>query len=181
MPNPLHCEAQFLLELFRQFDTDLYWYSVYANSDEEKNLNTLLHPKILPGFNDSGAHMTNMAFYDANLRGLQAACKRDLQTVAYLVKRLTRDPAAFFGIEAGTIEVGDIADIAVIDPVALRGYDSEHNPRSEYRAELEHHQLVNRSDGVVPYVFVNGQLAWSNNAYQPDHGKSKWGRALTAR
>ncbi|NNF18076.1 MAG: N-acyl-D-glutamate deacylase [Gammaproteobacteria bacterium] len=180
MPAGLNCEAQFLIELLKQFDTDLYWYSVFANKDEARRLQLLLHPEILPGFNDSGAHLTNMAFYDANLRGLQSAAKRGLETVAYLVRRLTRDPADFFNIDAGRISIGSRADITLIDPDALAGYDSEAHIDSRYREEFGHHQLVNRSDGVVPYVFVAGHLAWHCDGFTPEYGKHPWGSALTA-
>jgi N-acyl-D-aspartate/D-glutamate deacylase len=37
----------------------------------------LLHPQALPGFNDSGAHITNMAFFDGNLMSLKLAQQRD--------------------------------------------------------------------------------------------------------
>ncbi len=181
MPEGLRCEGRFLLELLKQFDTDLYWHSVIANDDPEVMLNTLLHPKILPGFNDSGAHLTNMAFYDANLRGLKAAMSRGLDTVAYLVKRLTRDPAEFFDIDVGSIEVGQRADITLIDPEQLAVYDSEARTRSIYREEFAHEQLVNRSDGVVPYVIVAGKLAWEGGEFTAGHGKEAWGVALTAK
>ena len=61
---------------------------------------------VVPGFNDSGAHLTNMAFYDCNLRALQLASADGDEGVAYMVRRLTRDPAAFFGIPAGRIDPG---------------------------------------------------------------------------
>lgn len=181
MPDALTCEGRFLLELLKQFDTDLYWYSVVANDNPDVLLDTLLDPEILPGFNDSGAHLTNMAFYDANLRGLKAAMTRGLDTVAYLVKRLTRDPADFFDLDAGSIEVGDRADVILIDPAALTAYDSEANTKSVYREAFAHRQLVNRSDGVVPFVFVAGNLAWEQGAFSPAHGTEQWGSALTAR
>lgn len=181
LPAALDCEGRFLLELLKQFDTELYWYSVIANDKPDVMLETLLHPEMLPGFNDSGAHLTNMAFYDANLRGLQAAMPRGLATIAYLVRRLTRDPAEFFDIDAGTIEVGDRADITLIDPDKLAAYDSEANTRSVYREAFAHQQLVNRSDGVVPYVLVAGNLAWEHGEFAARYGKERWGSALTAK
>ncbi len=105
---------------------------------------------------------------------------RGIETVAYLVRRLTRDPAGFFDIDAGSIEVGARADVALIDPRQLAAYDSEANTQSIYRDAFSHEQLVNRSDGVVPYVFVAGNLAWEQNQFTAGHGKETWGRALTA-
>ena len=42
----------------------------------------LLDENTLPGFNDSGAHLTNMAFFDGNLRTLRFAQEDGLATVA---------------------------------------------------------------------------------------------------
>lgn len=180
LPDNLNDEGLFFLELLKQFDTDLYWHSTIANRDPETTLNTLLHPKILPGFNDSGAHLTNMAFYDGNLRGLQAAKTRNMESVAHLVKRLTRDPAEFFGIDAGTLEIGARADLTLIDPQALESYNSEAATQSIYREEFANRQLVNRSDGVVTHVLVAGNIAWQNGSFTPEHGKRRWGQALKA-
>ncbi|MCQ4086087.1 dihydroorotase [Saccharibacillus sp. JS10] len=36
-------------------------------------------------------------------------------TLEFLVKRMTQDPARVFGLQAGTLEVGAVADLAVID------------------------------------------------------------------
>ncbi|MFK8029673.1 MAG: amidohydrolase family protein [Gammaproteobacteria bacterium] len=174
------CEGRFLLELLKQFDTDLYWHSVVANDNPDVTLDTLLDPKMLPGFNDSGAHLTNMAFYDANLRGLQSAMGRGLETVAYLVRRLTRDPAEFFNIEAGTVDVGARADITLIDPDKLQNYDSEATTKSIFRQDFSNPQLVNRSDGVVTCVLVAGHVAWEAGEFSSAHGLERWGKALTA-
>ena len=102
-----------------------------------------------PGFNDSGAHLINLAFFDGNLLTLQVAQRRSLERVAHAVRRLTREPAEFFGVDAGRLDVGAQADLVLIDPEALRSYDTDANRRMVYREIFEHEQLVNRSDGVV--------------------------------
>lgn len=171
-------DCAFFLHLLKAFDTDLYWYTYAANVDPDGVRRLILDSQLLPGFSDSGAHITNMAFYDANLRALQIAARDGLETVAYMVKRLTREPAEFFGIDAGTIEVGDVADLALIDPDELSTYDAEANVVETYRDEFEHHQLVNRSDGVVPMVVVGGAIAWRDGEFSPDHGVVRRGRTL---
>jgi len=179
-PDPIRDDADFLLHLLKACDTDLYWYMVTANRDAEMTRKLIMHPKLLPGFNDSGAHLTNMAFYDCNLRALQLAWADGDGGVAYMVRRLTRDPAEFFGIPAGRIDPGCAADITIVDPDALADYDAEANIRSVYREDFEHSQLVNRSDGVVPWVIVGGRLIWEGNAYTPAFGTEKCGRVLRA-
>ena len=85
----------------------------------------LLGENTLPGFNDSGAHLTNMAFFDGNLRTLQLAQEDGLETVARQVRRLTREPAALFNLDVGTLDLGAQADVILIDPAALKAYDAE--------------------------------------------------------
>ncbi len=171
-------EADFFLGLLRQFDMDLYWYTYAANLDKEPMRDLLMDPQMLPGFSDSGAHITNMAFYDVNLRALQIAQAESMETVAYTVRRLTREPADFFGLDAGRIEPGAVADLTLIDPDELRGYDSEANIEHIYRDSFEHHQLVNRSQGVVPLVVIGGQVAFEDGEFTEALGAQTMGRAL---
>jgi N-acyl-D-aspartate/D-glutamate deacylase len=174
-------EPWFILGLFQLYDTSLRWWTISANRDMEKVKKLLVDPQILPGFNDSGAHLTNMAFYDGNLRCLQLAQSEGMERVATQVKRLTRDPADFIGIDAGRIDTGDVADIAVIDPEALKTYDSDAGLKFIHRDVFDHEQLVNRSDGVVSHVIVGGGIVWQDGAFTKAHGKQKLGRALRHR
>ncbi|XBQ17168.1 MAG: N-acyl-D-glutamate deacylase [Oceanicaulis sp.] len=174
-------EAGFMLALFREYDLGLRWWTVSANRDPEKMRALLNHPKILPGFNDSGAHITNMAFYDGNLRCLKIAQEEGLDRVASQVRRMTSEPADFIGVDAGRMEVGDRADLAVIDPEALKAYDAEAAQRFVWRAEYEHEQLVNRSDGVVAAVFVGGEKVWDGARFTEAAGRKTLGRALRHR
>ena len=51
-------EGDFMLQMLRSFDTDLSWSTVTANRDLKVVRELLMHPMLLPGFNDSGAHLT---------------------------------------------------------------------------------------------------------------------------
>lgn len=184
---PANCshEADFMLHIFAQYDLNLRWWVVTANRKVAKTRDLLMRPNILPGFNDSGAHLTNMAFYDGNLRGLKIAAEMaqeendtDLNRLAYHVSRLTREPADFFGIDAGRIDMGSQADIIIVDPDTLMNYDSEANFTYTYREDFDHHQLVNRSDGVVRHTIINGHIAWQDNNHSPALGQQAMGRLL---
>jgi N-acyl-D-aspartate/D-glutamate deacylase len=135
---------------------------------------------MLPGFNDSGAHLINLAFFDGNLLTLQIAARESVDKVAQAVRRLTREPAEFFGVDAGRLEVGAQADIVLVDPEALLTYDTDANRRMIYREIFEHEQLVNRSDGVVTAVFIAGEQVWDGRGFLPALGTRQLGRALTA-
>ena len=173
-------EGDFMLQMLRTFDTDLSWSTVTANRDLKVVRELLMDPKLLPGFNDSGAHLTNMAFYDVNLRSLQLAAEGGDKDVAYMVKRLTKDAADVFGVAGGTIYEGDIADLILIDPKKLENYDGEKNVQRVHREEFQHEQLVNRSDDVVPLVMIGGHTAWENNNFASDLGQKPMGRLLRA-
>jgi len=171
-------EVNFVLQMFIQFDTQISWSTVTANRDIKVVRDLLMNPKLLPGFNDSGAHLTNMAFYDVNLRALKLAYEGGEQDVSYMVKRLTKDAADVFGVEGGTIDVGDVADLILVNPQILKDYDGEQQVRRIYRQEFAHDQLVNRSDGLVPLVMVAGNIAWSGDEFSTRLGKQKYGRVL---
>jgi N-acyl-D-aspartate/D-glutamate deacylase len=173
-------EGDFMLQMLRSFDTDLTWSTVTANRDLKVVRELLMNPKLLPGFNDSGAHLTNMAFYDVNLRSLQLAAQGGDKDVSYMVKRLTKDAADVFGVAGGTVDEGDVADLILIDPEQLANYDGEGNVQRIYREEFQHEQLVNRSDGVVPFVMIGGHAAWENNEFTSDLGQKPMGRLLRA-
>jgi len=171
-------EGDFMLQMLRSFDNDLSWSTVTANRDMKTVRELLMHPNLLPGFNDSGAHLTNMAFYDVNLRSLKLAAQGGDADVSYMVKRLTKDPADVFGVEGGTIDLGDVADLILIDPKKLAEYDGESKVQRVYREEFSHEQLVNRSDDVVSLVMIGGHTAWENNALSNNLGHIPMGRLL---
>ena len=171
-------EGDFVLAMLRAFDRDLSWYTVSANRNERVVRNLLMDRQLLPGFNDSGAHLTNMAFYDGNLRALKLASDGGDIDVAYMVRRLTRDPARVFGVKGGGIEVGDQADLILIDPSALRRMDHNNTVQRQYREAFQHEQLVNRTDGVVPLVMIAGHPAWHGTSFDNALGLQKMGTVL---
>jgi N-acyl-D-aspartate/D-glutamate deacylase len=179
-PDPIGREGAFLLHLVRRHDRGLRWWFTVANDRPEVLEQLLFHRHMLPGFNDSGAHLINLAFFDGNLLTLQVAQRHSVERVAQAVKRLTREPAEFFGVDAGRLEVGAQADLVLIDPEALRSYDTDANRRMVYREIFEHDQLVNRSDGVVTGVFIAGEQVWDGRGFTPALGTRKLGRPLTA-
>jgi N-acyl-D-aspartate/D-glutamate deacylase len=172
-------DADFFLELLRQWDKDFRWYTVIANKNPEKVKELLFHEHTMPGFNDSGAHLTNLAFYDGNLLTLKIAAQESLDKVAIAVKRLTSEPAKFFGLDVGNLNVGTQADIAIVNPEVLAAYDSDVNRGIIYREDFQNEQLVNRSDGVVAQTIIAGHIAWQDGEFSSELGNVKMGRALT--
>jgi len=171
-------EVDFVLHLYREYDTALRTSTLTANRDPALTEKLLFDPQVLPGFNDSGAHLTNMAFYDGNLRGLQMAQRHGVDKVAWHVRRLTRDPAEFFGVRGGRLVIGMPADVIVVDPEALKRHDSEANTHLVWREQLAHQQMVNRSDGVITASFIAGRAVWREGQFTPRLGREKLGRVL---
>jgi N-acyl-D-aspartate/D-glutamate deacylase len=174
-------DVDVLIHLFRHYDLGIRWYTVSANRDAARVREALFDPQFLPGFNDSGAHLTNMAFYDANLRGLQMAADEGMDVLATHVRRLTSEPARFFGLEGvGTLDAGMRADIAIVDPQALAAWDPDATVEVVYREEFQHEQMVNRPVGIVTDVLVGGTVAFSGGEFAAEVGKEPLGQLLTA-
>lgn len=171
-------EGDFVLAMLRAFDLNISWSTISANRNPKTTRKLLMNPQLLPGFNDSGAHLTNMAFYDGNLRALRLAAEGGDRDVAYMVRRLTRDPARVFGVRGGTIDVGEQADLILVDPAALQSFDPDKSVHRIYREEFQHDQLVNRTDGVVPLVMIAGHPVWNGTGFEERLGREKLGTLL---
>jgi len=179
-PRPLGDDANFMLHMMRTYDKGFRFYVDVGNLSRETTLELLLHRHTMPGFNDSGAHITNMAFFDANLMSLKLAQEQSLDTVSTMVRRLTREPAEFFGLDVGTLDIGAQADIALVDPEALAGWDCNATRELQYRELFEHEQMVNRPEGIVDCVLISGEPVWRDGAFTEALGSQKLGRALRA-
>jgi N-acyl-D-aspartate/D-glutamate deacylase len=177
----LRDDADFALHMLRTYDKGFRFYADVANAENNATLEFLLHENTLPGFNDSGAHITNMAFFDSNLMSLKLAKEQGEGVVAQVVRRLTKDPAEVFGIDAGTLEIGARADMVIINPDALDGWEPDQTRVLEYREIFEHQQMVNRPEGIVEAVYVAGQHAWDGLLGATDTlGQQPLGRYLAS-
>ena len=161
---PLADDADFALHMLRSYDKSFRFYADVANAKNRSTLEFLLHENTLPGFNDSGAHITNMAFFDSNLMSLKLAKEQGEDVVAKVVKRLTKDPADTFGLDAGSLAIGARADMVLINPEALDGWEPDQTRELVYRDIFEHEQMVNRPVGIVDSVYISGELAWDGES-----------------
>ena len=166
-------DADFALHMLRSYDKSFRFYADVANAENRSTLEFLLHENTLPGFNDSGAHITNMAFFDSNLMSLKLAKEQGEDVVAKVVKRLTKDPADTFGLDAGSLAIGSRADMVLVNPEAFDGWEPDQTRELVYREIFEHEQMVNRPVGIVDSVYISGELAWV--------GESGAGEALGAK
>ena len=84
-------------------------------------------------------------------------------------------------ILAAAASIGAQADVILLNPTALAKHNGEAATQRIYRDVLQHDQLVNRSDGVVAQVFINGACVWQNDAFTPVFEAEKLGRVLLAK
>lgn len=179
-PAILRDDADFMLHMMRRYDKTFRFYADIANAGNKATLDYLLDDQALPGFNDSGAHITNMAFFDSNLMSLKLAKERDEATVARMVYRLTKEPATVFGLDAGSLAIGARADMVLLNPKALDNWEPDQTRVLEHREIFDHKQMVNRPKGIVASVFIKGVLAWANGEPQEALGRDTLGQALRA-
>ena len=123
--------------------------------------------------------MTNLAFYDCNLNTLRLAQRSGVNRVAEAVKRLTTEPAEFFGLDVGSLAPGAQADLVLINPDQLAKHDVNASREKIWNEKFQHDVLVNRSDGVVEQVYIAGQRAWENGSqYSEALGNMRLGKAV---
>jgi N-acyl-D-aspartate/D-glutamate deacylase len=128
------------------------------NVDPERVGALITDPRTLIGLSDAGAHIDVFctADYCTNLLG---AWVRDMRVMSleHAVKRITSEPADYFGItDRGRLRVGLAADIVIFD---------EHTIDSLQRTEMIYDfpaglgRLVTRARGI-DYTIVNGQVLY---------------------
>ncbi|MEO7093697.1 MAG: N-acyl-D-glutamate amidohydrolase, partial [Polyangiales bacterium] len=163
----------------------LRWRTTIANHRPDEVAHLVDEPAALIGFADSGAHIRNMAFYSFPLRMLRlvrdrALAGRPVMPIEKAVWRLTGEIGDWLGVDAGHLRVGDRADLVVIDPEQLDArLDVYHEAEMQGFAGLM--RMVNRSDGAVSSVLINGRVAFVDGACTPELGHELgFGRFLAA-
>jgi N-acyl-D-aspartate/D-glutamate deacylase len=162
------------LDLVVEHGKKLRWHTLIANHRPEEIARNIADPCAIIGFADSGAHIRNMAFYSAPLKMLRMVRDAEragapIMTLERAVYRLTGEVAGWLDVDAGTLRVGDRADVVVIDPEALDArLDAYHEAPMEGFGGLS--RMVNRSDGTVCAVLVNGRVAYEDGVFDAGLG-----------
>jgi N-acyl-D-glutamate deacylase len=124
-----------------------------------------------------------MAFYSFPLHLLRLVKQRrddgrPVLSLGRAVHRVTGEIADYRGIDAGRLAVGARADIAVVDPEALDDrVDEVVEAPMPGMPELQ--RLVNRTDGAVRAVLINGRVAWDTGGRTDGFGHTPgFGRVL---
>ncbi|RZU47074.1 N-acyl-D-aspartate/D-glutamate deacylase [Fluviicoccus keumensis] len=174
------------LDLVTQYGKALRWHTVLANHRPQAVKRIMKEPATIVTFSDAGAHIRNMAFYNFPLRFLKLVRDSDRSGERFMpletaVWRLTGELGDWFGIDAGHLREGDRADVVIINPEALdERLEAYHEAPMEGLNGLQ--RMVNRSDGAVSTVLVNGRVAFRQREFAEDFGKERnYGEFLAAR
>jgi N-acyl-D-aspartate/D-glutamate deacylase len=161
--------ADALLDLTVEHGARLRWRTVVANDRDEVLDRMQRSPNVQIGFSDSGAHLRNMAFYNAGLRMLERVHQRRSMPVETAVRRLTGELADWYGLDAGYLSNGKRADIAVINPAGFDGSSAAYAEAS-YPGAPSVKRMVNRNDNLVSATVVGGQIVYSDGEFAPGFG-----------
>ena len=143
-------------------EDDLNLQYIMQQFHEEGIQQLISDPRTMIGLSDGGAHVDMLcdAGYTTYLLGNWVR-NREAVTLEFAVKRITSEPANFFGIrERGQLKQGWKADITVFDPNTVN---------SAKRAKMAHdlpgggRRLVMPAEGIE-YTMVNGHVSY-------EHGK----------
>jgi len=117
-------------------------------------------PRTLIGLSDGGAHVDMLcdAGYATYLLGNWVR-KREAIPLEFAVKRITSEPATFFGIrERGQLKQGWKADITVFD---LNTVNSARRAKMAYDLPGGGRRLVMPAEGIE-YTVVNGKVSYEH-------------------
>jgi len=132
------------------------------NTRVDRMAELLNDPSVLLGLGDGGAHLDMLcdAGYPSYVLGTWVR-ERKVLTLEEAVRRMTSDPADFFGIkDRGRIAPGMAADLVLFDPktVGLAG-----RPERLYDLPGGGKRMVVRSTGIE-MTLVNGVPTWEKGA-----------------
>lgn len=151
------------LDLCIEDDLQLQYTYELFNADEDRIPELITHDQTMVGLSDGGAHVDMLcdAGYCTYLIGTWVR-DRQAMTLEHAVKRITSEPAAFYGMTTrGTIAPGLAADFAIFD------YDTIGSARrGEMRSDLPGggRRLVMPAQGVQ-YTVVNGEVLFEDGTH----------------
>jgi N-acyl-D-aspartate/D-glutamate deacylase len=132
------------------------------NTRIDRMTEILNDPSMLLGLGDGGAHLDMLcdSGYPTYVLGTWVR-ERKAITLEEAVRRMTSDPADFFGIkDRGRLQPGLAADVTIFDPAAV---GSAGRPERRYDLPGGAKRMVMRSNGVE-FTLVNGEVTWERDA-----------------
>jgi len=128
------------------------------NTRVERMTEILQNKDMLLGLGDGGAHLDMLcdSGYPTYVLGTWVR-ERKVLSLEEAVRRMTSDPADFFGIrDRGRLAPGLAADVTIFDPASVA---SAGRPERRYDLPGGAKRMVMRSQGIE-YTIVNGEVTW---------------------
>jgi N-acyl-D-aspartate/D-glutamate deacylase len=147
------------LDLTLADDLDNEFTMQSFNTRVDRVMELLKDPSVLIGLGDGGAHLDMLcdAGYPTYVLGTWVRERKAL-TLEEAVRRMSSDPADFFGIrDRGRLQAGLAADVVLFDPSSV---GSLGRPERRYDLPGGAKRMVMRSKGIECTV-VNGEITWS--------------------
>jgi N-acyl-D-aspartate/D-glutamate deacylase len=151
-----------LLDITLEDDLENEFTMQSFNTREDRMAEILRNKDMLLGLGDGGAHLDMLcdSGYPTYVLGTWVREKRVL-TLEEAVRRMTSDPADFFGIrDRGRIAPGYAADLVIFDPKTV---GSAGRPERVHDLPGGGKRMVMRSRGIH-MTLVNGAITWENGA-----------------
>jgi len=151
-----------LLDITLEDDLDNEFTLQSFNTRADRVAELLNDRSILLGLGDGGAHLDMLcdAGYPTYVLGTWVR-ERKVLSLEEAVRRMTSDPADFFGIRnRGRLAAGLAADITIFDPASVA---SVGRPERRYDLPGGAKRMVMRSKGIE-YTIVNGAIIWEKDA-----------------
>jgi N-acyl-D-amino-acid deacylase len=145
-------------ELAIEDDLELTYMMPLLDINEERVARKFSDARTLIGISDGGAHVDMLcnAGYPTYLIGNFVRGRQAL-TLEHAVRRITSEPAHFFGIPGrGIISPGMAADLTIFD---FERIGSPERPEVRYDFPGNGRRLVTRSEGIE-YTIVNGTVLY---------------------
>jgi N-acyl-D-glutamate deacylase len=172
------------LDLVVAYGKNFRWKTTIANHRPEVLNHMLSLPHVHVGFADAGAHLRNMAFYNFPLHMLKRVkdaeeAGRPFMSMERAVHKLTGELAQWFDLDAGVLEIGVRADIAIINPKGLNDdIDAYHEAPIDGMGGIS--RMVRRNDDAVTATIVGGRVAFQSGRFATDFERQRYGRFLKA-
>ncbi|HMA87353.1 MAG TPA: amidohydrolase family protein [Burkholderiales bacterium] len=151
-----------MLDLTLEDDLENEFTMQSFNTRADRMAEILNDPTVLLGLGDGGAHLDMLcdAGYPSYVLGTWVR-ERNVLTLEEAVRRMTSDPADFFGIrDRGRVAPGLAADLVLFDPATV---GSAGRPERIYDLPGGAKRMVVRSRGIE-MTLVNGVPTWEGGA-----------------
>jgi len=145
-------------------DLELEFTMTAYNRRVDRMTELLSDPSVLIGLGDGGAHVDMLCDcgYPTYFLGTWVR-EREIMSLEQGVRRLTSDPADFYGItDRGRLQEGMAADITIFDPSTMGSSN-----RGEKRYDLPGGgKRMGMPSRGIEHTIVNGEVIYADNALQ---------------